>query len=154
MQHSFLKAGINHTTTTVDEQGVIIDQDITTFKYLANNKEQFCLCYASLLSIFSTGLTHPEIRVYAHLLLNHAFGAGIAMTGAMKADMAQQMIKGGKPITVGTISNTLTGLVSKGLLFTPAKGLYKLNPRYAFKGSTKERNAMLKVILQMECPDC
>lgn len=71
------------------------------------------------------------------------------MIGKLKEEIGNKI--GLKP---GTVGNALTGLTSKKLLYSTSKGLYKLNPRYAFKGNTKERNAMLKAILEMECPDC
>jgi len=132
----------------VDTDGVVLEQDIKNVKYLAATKEEFYIIYSSVLGVLSK-LTLPQVRVYAYLLENYNVGVPISISGNLKKMMSDK-----QGIAVKTINNALTGLIDSKLLFKPAQGIYKLNPRYAFRGSTKERNAMLKVILEVECPDC
>jgi hypothetical protein len=94
-------------------------------------------------------MSGPEIKVYAYLLAHYNFDSTIAIVKGVKQEMVQKM--GG---SIRTIDNALCTLTEKKLLYTTARAIYKLNPRYAFKGSTGERNRLLKVILEMECPSC
>lgn len=91
----------------------------------------------------------PEIKVYAYLLANYNFDTTIAIVKGIKKEMVDKM--GG---STRTIDNALVTLTQKKLIYTTGRAMYKLNPRYAFKGSTGDRNRLLKVILEMECPDC
>lgn len=150
---SHLRTGATHTHT-VTEGDRIKQVDVKEHKYLANTKEEFLLVYTQLLSVIYEKLSHPGIRVFSYMLQNYKCGTPFSITKGLKEQMAEIMSKGNKPISGGTISNALTELVEKKLLFSNAKGIYNLNPRYAFKGSTKDRNAMLKVTLELQCKDC
>jgi len=145
---SYLKTSHTDTTTVVTPDGEVLEQDIKNVKYLAANKEEFFIMYSSIIGQLER-LTLPQIRVYCFLLENYNIGSPIAITMGLKQYIATKY-----DISPGTISNNLTGLVENKLMYKVSKGLYKLNPRYAFKGSTRDRNSMLKVILELECPDC
>jgi hypothetical protein len=146
---SHLRTNSRHTEFTKNEAGEIIDSNTKEHKYLADNKEQFFLGYVSLLAIFYEKLSGPEIKVYAYLLAHYSFESTIGIIRGLKEEMSSKI-----GIKLPTINNALSGLLEAKLLYTISRGTYKLNPRYAFKGSTGDRNRMLKVILQLECPDC
>lgn len=46
-------------------------------------------------------------------------------------------------VTTRTIDNALSALVKKKLLLSDARGKYKLNPLYYFKGTSKDRKRIL-----------
>ena len=48
-------------------------------------------------------------------------------------------------VTVRTIENALSALVKKKLLLSDARGKYKLNPLYYFKGTSKDRLRILNL---------
>lgn len=149
MENSFLKAAVRQTTLAVDaNSGEILDQDVKTFNYLANTKEHFFIIYAQLIGVFQQ-LTLPEVKVYCYLLQSYNVGTEIGIYRPIREIMGEKL-----NLNERTIANTLRMLVDKKLLYSTVKGIYKLNPRYAFQGSTKDRNAMLKVVLELECPDC
>ena len=146
---SYLKTSVSEVQTIVDSDGVVKGQNIKNHKYLAETKEQFFIGYVSMLALFYEELSGPEIKVYAYLLAHYNFDTTIAIVKGIKEEMIKKI--GGK---TGTIDNALSTLTAKKLLYSTGRAIYKLNPRYAFKGSTGERNRLLKVILEMECPDC
>lgn len=149
MKNSFLRPAITQTTTIVDkDSGEILEQDMKTVKYLANNREEFYFMYASLLGIMER-MSGPQIKVYSYILRNYIVNSEIGLPKALKKNIGDYL-----GLTLGTINNTLSELVEKKLLYTTQRSIYKINPRYAFKGSTKDRNALLKVVLELECPDC
>ncbi len=48
-------------------------------------------------------------------------------------------------VTVRTIDNALSALVKKGLLLSDARSKYRLNPKYYFKGTSKDRQRILNL---------
>jgi hypothetical protein len=146
---SYLKPSVSETEIVVTSDGEVLGRNIKQHKYLAETKEQFFIGYVSMLALFYEELSGPEIKVYAYLLAHYNFDSTIAIVKGVKQEMIQKI--GG---STRTIDNALCKLTEKRLLYSTARAIYKLNPRYAFKGSTGERNRLLKVILEMECPDC
>lgn len=147
MQNSFLKIASTVITNNVDTAtGEILDTDVKHHKYLANTKEEFLLVYSSLLSAFIE-MTQSQIRVYAYLL-RYASGNSFAITKALREEMSKEI-----NVNARVIFTTVKELVVKNLI-VKMDGLYKVNPRYAFKGSTLDRNEALKVIIELGCKEC
>ncbi len=150
MKDAFLKTSQVITDYIVDsETGEILDTNSKSIKYIANTKESFFLAYTSILGVLRQ-LSLPEVRLYCYLLENYNIGTLIALSRHAKEFISKEI-----GIAPGTISNSLIGLVEKKLLYRlEGKGVYKLNPRYAFKGGSKDRNNALKFTIEVECPDC
>ncbi len=148
--NAYIKTGKETITNTVDrETGEIVDTEVKKHKYLAATKEQFFIGYASMLSMIYKELTAPEIKVYAYLLDKYSSEAPIGMVKSIKEEIGDTI-----GLKLGTIDNALSSLAKKGMVYSVGKASYKLNPRYAFKGSTATRNRVLKTVLEMECPTC
>lgn len=95
-------------------------------------------------------LSLPEVRLYCYLLENYNIGSIVSLGRSAKELISKEI-----GIAAGTISNSLVGLVEKKLIYRlEGKGVYKLNPRYAFKGGSVDRNKALKFTIEVECPDC
>ena len=145
-----LKKGSSETIITKNEEsGEVVDVQTKHHTYLAATKEQFFIGYVSMLSLFYEDLNGPEIKVYSYLLAHYNFDTTIAIIKTIKEDIAKKI-----GIKIGTIDNALGGLTRKNLIYPAGKATYKLNPRYAFKGKTSERNELLRSILVLECPTC
>ena len=152
MKKSYLKSSMREIRTIVDsETGEVLDTQVTSHKYLANNKEEFFLCYVTLLSVFKE-ISGPAIKVYASLLYTYKPGMPIAITVGLKKILSAEI--GVK--SPGTISNVLLELLESKLLYKKddVRGIYYINPRYAFKGSSSERDKTLKAVIELECRDC
>lgn len=146
---SHLRTSHTNTQTVVDNDGVVLSQEIQNIKYLANTQEEFFIIYSSLIGIVEKGMSQAESSLYAHLLQNHNIGAEIGISKQIRIGMGKKL-----ELNERTVLNTLGMLVEKRLIYTTSKGVYKLNPRYAYKGSTYNRNRDLKVVLEVECPHC
>lgn len=144
-----IKTGKTETTYTINVDGEVIDEEVKHHTYLAATKERFFIGYVSMLGMMYREMTGPEIKVYAYLLEKYNSDSGIGMVKALKEEMGKEI-----GIKLGTIDNALMGLVKKTMLYTTGKAMYKMNPRYAFKGATSLRNKRLKAVLEMECPHC
>jgi len=145
MKKSFLKTGVVSTENFVDaETGEVLESNVKKFTYLANTKEEFMLLYVSVLPIFLS-LSSPAKSVYAYLLSNYDSITVFEIGGAMRALIASKT-----KIGASTVANSLTELVREDLLYSQSKGLYQINPRYAFKGSSEDRKRALKTIIELK----
>jgi predicted transcriptional regulator len=149
MKKSILKRNATHVTEIIDcETGEIIESNVKHHTYIANSKEEFLLLYVNALPIFR-GVSNPAKSVYAYLLERYNAKTVFELGGAMRGLMSKEL-----HFASSTIANALTELVESKLLYSKSKALYQINPRYAFKGSTSERNEALKAIIELGCKDC
>jgi len=143
-----LRKGQKETVKEIDkETGEVISETEKQHTYMAGSKEQFFLMYATTLSIIYKDLSGPEIKLYAYLLDHYQFGTSIVITKPLKEEIGAVI-----GLKVGTIDNALNSLVATGLIYRTVKTMFKLNPRYAFKGSQQDRSKQLKFIIEVECP--
>jgi len=155
MKHkkSNLKLGFVERNTVIDADGVVVSENLKKHNYLANNKEQFFLGYVTILSVFKK-ISGPSIKVYSYLLMNYNTGTMIGINMAIKQDIKKFIESKAKG--VGPIDNCLSELTKEKLLFKQPDitGGYFINPRYAFKGSSRDRNSALKAVIELGCKDC
>lgn len=150
---SILKTSFTEKDNYVSiETGELIKTTLKKHTFIANSKEQFFIGYVSLLGVFR-GLNGSEIKVYAYLLEKFNSDSPISIN-----DTVRKLINNATGVKSGTINNCLTKLSddSEGspLLAKLGKGTYQLNPRYAFKGSTTDRNSSLKTLIELGCKNC
>ena len=149
MKKSILKTNATHVTEIINyETGEIIESNVKHHTYIANSKEEFLLLYVNALPIFRS-VSNPAKSVYAYLLERYNAKTVFELGGAMRGLMSKDL-----HFASSTIANALTELVEAKLLYSKSKALYQINPRYAFKGSTSERNEALKAIIELGCKDC
>ena len=143
MKKSNYKIGSTSTETFVDkETGEVMGSVVKQHGYIANSKEEFLMIYSGLLGVFMK-MEQSEIRVYGYLL-RYANGVSFSISKSLREQMGKEI-----DLNERTIYNTLIVLRDKKLLFFK-DGLYQLNPRYAFRGSSADRNNALKAIIEIE----
>ena len=154
MKQSYLKTRYTEISNIVDhESGEVLDTTQKKHTYLANTKEQFLLAYTTLIGVFQN-ISVAEIRVYAFLLEHYPADCKIVVNDIIRQDIAART-----KLSPGSINNTLNRLISTDnttypLLYRLGRGTYQLNPRYAFQGSTANRNQSLKAIIELGCTNC
>lgn len=147
MKESFIKTGNTQKSTIVDkETGEVISETFIKHTYIANSKEQFFIGYVKLLAAFKD-LSGSAIKVYAYLLMNYSPGIMIGINKAVKEDMKRYFEFKGN--TLSTVDNALVELRRENLLYRESAGGYYINPRYAFKGSTSNRDKSLKTLIEL-----
>lgn len=145
---SHLKTALSTSKLVVDgNTGEVLEEDVKQIKYLVNDREQFFLVYASLLGLFQE-MSAPEVKVYSYLLEHYITGSLIGLTKSIKEAIGEKL-----KLKLGTVNNAITKLNEKKLIYSSGKASYKINPRYAWKSSSKDRNEALKLVLQLECPN-
>lgn len=148
MKKSFVKNGYLETTVVINkETGEILETEIKQHTYLANAKEDFFLVYSSILGIFNK-MEQSEIRVFS-FLLQYADGTKFSVDKSIRLEISKVT-----DLNERTIYNTLIKLSDKKLIFKHDSGAYQINPRYAYKGSTLDRNKELQVLFKLGCKDC
>lgn len=154
MKKSFPKSGTTTITEIVDgNTGELLDTSVKKHSFLANTKEEFFIGYVSLLASLKK-LNWTAIQVYAYILCNYPTSSKLGITTDIKRDMLASIGINAKTIEV--INRALRDLTQAHFLVKceGTSSTYKINPRYAYKGSTTDRNAALLAIIQLECPDC
>jgi len=152
-KNSYLKTSFAERTTTINEDGEVLQNTLKKHTFIAGSKEQFFLGYVTMLSVFKE-ISGPAIKVYSYLLMSYQTDAMIGINMAVKKEI--KAFIGSNAAGVGTIDNCLSELTKQGLLYKKADvtGGYYINPRYAFKGSTKERDNKLKALIELGCSNC
>ena len=143
-----IKTKYNTVTSkqTIDkETGEILQEDveINSHKYIAKTKEEFFLTYVYLLDALRNELSMPEVKIYADLLKNYKSDVKFALNKALKQDMADNL-----NLKLGTVNNSITNLVKKNLIFRITEGVFMLNPKYAFRGSSNDRKKQIIMTLE------
>ena len=145
---SYLKTGIKEKTTVINEDGLILDESTKIHTFIANSKEEFMILYVNVLPIF-IDLSNPAKSAYAYLLSNYDSETIFEIGGGTRSLMAKRI-----GMSLSAIANGLTELKEANLIASHAKGMYQINPRYAFKGNTGNRNKALKAIIELGCKHC
>lgn len=131
---------------TVDsETGELIDVSVHKHNYLAG-EEEFFLVYTSLMNVWERwDLSTSDLNLFAYLCNRYSNGSEFTITANIRNEIAE--LTGRKPTT---FNNTTRALIDRKLIIKVSPRSYKLNPRYIFKGSSKNRNKALIEILSID----
>lgn len=147
---SYLKTVQTDTNTNVDSNtGEVLDVMINKQKIVIDTREPFFMIYASFLHSLTESNNLSDVKLLAALIQRYADGKSFQMGSFINSVIAQEA-----NISVTSIPNSLRRLVDKKLLIKLGRGGYMINPEHAFYGGTSARLAALKVVLELECPNC
>jgi hypothetical protein len=115
-------------------------------------KDEFYLTYTFLINALQQDMTIAEVKVFAYLLENYGSGIFISINKTIK----EQICKKTGLNNTNTVSNVIYSLQKKKIpmLVKQGRGTFILNPRYAFQGSSKNRDKELKAIINLGCKNC
>lgn len=147
MEKRYLKRIQTHTVDVVNQEGEVIDTQTSTIKYLAGTKEDFFLAYASWI-IYLKKSADLKVGLFAALIERYADGKEFVMGRAMKDIIAEECECSSRSLDLA-----FTQLLKEELIISTYPRRYKVNPRYAFKGSSKNRDAAYKVVLELHYKD-
>lgn len=125
------------------------DVSINEIKVVVNS-DDFALIYAGLWDvILGNPLSKADIEMFGYLIQNYADGTPFTITSYIKKCVAD---KANKSIT--TYDRTTSVLLKHQLIFSvDGKRTYKINPRYAYKGSSNNRKSAL-INMKETCVNC
>lgn len=99
------------------------------------------ISHSFLDAIICNKLIAADIELLAYLLKNYSDGRVFSITKSMKEELCKVT---GKSVT--TYNNCTKVLVDNGFILKQGTRAYIINPAYAFKGSSKNRN---KAIIEL-----
>ena len=132
--------------------------EMTTSKTFAIpvNEEEFYMTFIKNLSSILNLNSFTEVKVLVRLCEIAEFNTGkVSLTAGKRTEFIESL-----SINKAYLSSSIKSLINKGLL-KGDKGEYQINPLVFWKGSLKERNALIKenggvmnVKIDFNCPDC
>lgn len=149
MKRDVIKTVQNNVETVIDkETGEVLDINVKKLKIVIN-PEDFALIYAGFWNVLlENKLSKSDIQLLAYLTQRYSDGTPFTINSFIKNQLSNVT---GKSST--TYDRCTKVLLDNKLIYRVSKRLYRLNPRYAFKGSTHNRN---KAVIEMIdfCVDC
>ena len=136
-------AGVVVSTVADTNTGEVLGVDVKRHTYLSDTKEEFFLMYVTAISLIIS-LQPTSKSVYAYILGEYSNGTGFTVGGYLRGLIAESI-----GCSKSAVANAFTELKDKGLLYSPVRGFYVVNPRYAFKGRHAERNKRLKAVIEL-----
>lgn len=89
------------------------------------------------------------MKLFAALLERYSKGQEFSMSKSLKIVIAEET-----GCKYRSLDVAFTYLLKERIVVKVASQLYKINPRHVFQGSSHDRNANLKAILELSCKDC
>lgn len=144
MKKRTIRTSIKEVTNYVDQEtGELIDRDLKLHKYMVSSKDEFFLCYSAVLGVLED-LTPVEVKVFSSLL-QYVKNVEFDISKRIRISMAEKL-----GLNERTILNALPMLVEKELLIQNENKLYRINPIYAFQGSTFDREDAVRAVIELK----
>jgi predicted transcriptional regulator len=135
-------------TTTDTETGEIIDTNVKKIDILIN-PDDFCLVYSGFWNVLlDYTLSKADVEMFAYLIHNYSDGTPFSITSYTKEEVAKKSKK-----SITTYNNSTRCLLKNNLIYSVKGKVYKINPKYAFNGSSKNRHKAVIEMLSI-CKDC
>lgn len=148
MKDKIRKVSKEITHTVSMETGEIVDTHVSHIE-LVVEKDDFSLIYSEFWNILlDKPLSTSDVQLLAFLIKNYSDGTPFSINSFIKEEVAKQTNK-----SVSSYNNCTRNLLKHALIFSVSNKVYKLNPRYSFKGSTKDRNKAVITMLT-SCKEC
>jgi hypothetical protein len=131
--------------------GELIDVDIEQKEQsiIVDDEPNFAMIYTKIIGLID-GLDNTSIKVLMWGILNCNYNTNIVSFTKPMCEMIGQEYN----LKYGSIKNAISKLATKQVLIAMGSGMYRINPRYAWKGGSSERKKTMKYVLTIECPTC
>lgn len=147
---SDIKTVKTETRTLVDvDSGEVLGTDVKNIKVFLD-KQKFCLVYASFWDlIFETQLSRSDLELLSYLTRYYANNTIFSISKVLRMEVAKKFKRSPE-----SYKNSVRQLLEAGFIFKYGSArTYKLNPKLAFEGNSKNRR---KAVIEMLncCPEC
>jgi hypothetical protein len=135
-------------TLTDIETGEIIDTSVKVIKVVVD-PEDFCLVYAGFWNVLlESPLSKSDLEMFAYLIGNYSDGTPFTISGFTKQQIAAKSNK-----APSSYDKSTSVLLKNNLIYAVQSKVYRINPRYAFQGSSKNRHKAVIEMIEV-CKDC
>jgi len=126
------------------ESGEVLHEKTNNIVSIANSRQEFYYMYSSLILFFKNS-TDTKVKMFACILERYSTGVEFSMTKSLKNIIAEE-----SGCSIRSLDNAFTQLIREDAVVEVGKRLYRVNPLYVFKGSTKNREECLKAVLTIK----
>lgn len=130
------------------ETGEITDteEDVKHQKIILDDKESFAIVYASIIGALDN-LDKASRNVLDWCVINSNYNSNkIALAKPNRKEISEKYGVGDS-----TVKNCIAKLKKKKILIAIGSGIYRINPKYFWRGDKHERKKTMKYILEVEC---
>jgi len=133
------------------ETGELIDVAIEKKEHtiVVDDEPAFAMVYTKIIGLID-GLDNTSIKVLMWGILNCNYNTNIVSFTKPMCDMIGEEYN----LKYGSIKNAISKLSTRKVLLPMGSGMYRINPRYAWKGGSSERKKTMQYVLTIECPGC
>lgn len=133
------------------ETGEVLETEssIKRSTIVLTSKEDFVLMFTETMGLVD-GLDKVAIKVIQWCALNAKYNDNSISLNKYYREVICNKFS----LTDGTIRNAISRLKKKNILIPLGGGVYRINPRYYWKGDSKKRKEVMKFILEVECQNC
>lgn len=133
------------------ETGELIDVAIEQKEHIiiVDDEPAFAMVYTKIIGLID-GLDNTSIKVLMWGILNCNYNTNIVSFTKPMCDMIGEEYN----LKYGSIKNAISKLSTAKVLLPMGSGMYRINPRYAWKGGSSERKKTMQYVLTIECPTC
>lgn len=145
----YLKNVKTETVSFIDTStGELIENQVKKTNVVVQSREEFVQLYISIEAKLLE-LTPSEERVLFYCIL-HCDRENLIRLSSYDKKIIEDKWK----IAPSTIANALSRLKALKILIPLERATFRINPTYAWKGSSNDRTQMLRRVLEIECPNC
>jgi len=131
---------LHHVEETIDKNTGEVSVIKKTFSVKTNNTEEFYITFLSGINALCGLSRNSDIKVLAMLCSIAEYNTGrVKVTSKTRKDIMDKLSMKSSQ----AFSNSINRL-KKGSLINGERGEYEINPEYFWKGTTDERNKLLK----------
>ncbi len=144
MKKPYLKTANTEIRQVVNaETGEVMEEEKKTHDYICETKEEFFMMYAHIEPMFY-GFSNFAKAVFVYICFTYRTDRDFEIGGHTRKVIADKI-----GASAGTVANVLSELKESGALLGIAKGVYRINPIYAFKGGSDIRKLALKAVIKL-----
>ncbi len=134
-------------TCIINEETGEVKEEVKHDKIVVGNSGEFYQVYATLIEMIEK-LKPVEAKVFISLFKYANSENLFALTKSLKLGVANR-----NNMCLSAVNNSLTTLVKRKLLIRIDRATYRIHPKYFWKSSVQNRKAVLKYVLEVECPE-
>jgi len=133
------------------DTGELKDSDVYTKTHtiVVKDREQFAFQYASIIGCLND-LSGLAVKLLVYCSLHAEYNTNRVHLGKSSLEEVARDFD----TTYDSLKQRITELVKANILIRIGSGMYRVNPRYYWRGEGPKRETVWEYVLRIECPNC